>query len=505
MIAVRGIKRLDVNFDDAVKSIKFKYAKSDLTTQKREERRALADTDDFEFCKIYFPQIFNDDWNELHRKIKDAESGINTISGSRYFGKSAFTYISKIVKPLCIGGGGMIGLGLRNQDVAALRTKSIMRLIKKNEMLRHDYNVQIQQDLTGNYLVNNKSFVSFGFREGLRNYFDENFQRFDVMILDDLYNAQTISSDVDNEKILTFVESECTGQLNPDGVLIWLFNYISTQSPGYKYAERHPEKHFNLPALNEKGETNWPESRIWTTERLREKEKELTFDVWMGDWMNNPLVKGEEFDPDWIRSVNVNYQSILATLSFADPSFGTSPQACFKSLITMSYTSKKQYIIQDVYLRKESYEKFFAYAYNVSISFPKWKTLLFENDFSQWSMAQPYYKQWRDESKRHLSIQMFNTKDLKDGKHGTDKESRIRTLIFPFQVGELIFNQDVLLTKDYEKWFAQFLGFGKSKEKLDGLDATASGYILFPRYIVSGSFKALNTKLTKKESWLENR
>ena len=382
-----------------------------------------------------------------------------------------------------------------------------MRLIKKNEILKYDYDVKIQQDRIGDYLVNNKWFVGFGFREGIRNFFTEEFKRFDSIILDDLFNAQTIKSIPDNEKILTFVKSECTGQLNEDGLLIWLFNYISVISPGYIYAQKHPENHFNLPALNEKGETNWPGSKKWTTKKLLKKRDELSFDVWMGDWMNSPLQKGEEFEKDWLKGININTVKILASISVVDPAHGESPQACYKSIITMGYTDTKKYVIQDIYLRKENYFQFFNYLHNISMVTPAWKTTLFENDFAQWNMAKPYYDLWRRDTKRTIAIQKFDSKNLKTQNYGSDKESRIRNLILPFEVGEIVLDQDIMegKNKDYDLWFAQYLGFGKLKGKLDGLDATASAYILFPRYIARGSFKPLNTKFTKKESWLFNR
>lgn len=497
------INRLDRRFDELVNSIKFKHVKSEFTPELRSKRRALADSDDFEFCKIYFSQIFSDSWNKMHRSIRDVKKGIHTRSGSRFFGKTAFTYVAKIIKPLCLGGSGLIGLGMRTQPVAAGKSEGIIRLIKENELLKYDYDIKFQRDKIGDYLINNKSFITFGFREGLRNFFDYKFMRFDVIILDDLFNAQSVGGEVD-KKITTFVESECTGQLNDDGLLVWLFNYVSVESAGYKYAKEHPKNHFNLPALNEKRETNWPKSR-WTTAKLRKKEKELAYDVWMGDWMNDPLLRGEEFDLDWLKTINIKTVTVLATISFVDPSHGSSPQACYKSIITLSYTDSKKYIIEDIYIRKDPYSTFFDYAYHLSRIFPKWKVLMFENDFAQWNVANPYFKMWKENKKSSIAIQMFNSKDLSTDTYGADKESRIRNLILPISTGEIILSDAVTGSKDYLLWKSQYVGFGKAKGKLDGLDATASGYILFQRYFATGTFKQLKARGSGKDGWLTGR
>lgn len=507
MIAKTIINRLNLKLEDKLNSLEFEHNETEFTAAKKKERRALADKSDFDFCKIYFEQIFTDGWNGLHRKIEKAKTGVHTISGSRYFGKSAFTYVTKIVKPLAIGGGGMIGIGLRTQDLAASRSEALVRMLKRNKLLQYDYDINIQQDRSGDYIINHKQFVSFGYREGLRNYVDENFDRFEAIIIDDLFNRQTVNSEVDNEKILNFVESECTGQLNPGGLMIWLFNYITVKSPGYVYAEKHPDNHYNLPALDKNEKTNWKESSVWTTKELHKKRASLTFEVWMGDWMNSPLQKGEEFDIGWLRTINAGHKTILKTISFVDPAHGTSPQACYKSIITFSYTDQKEYVLQDIYLRKEDYNSFFNYASKLKSRFEHWQSLLFENDFAQWNVAKPYYAKWKLDNKASIAIQMFNSKDLSTEFYGADKESRIRNLILPFCTGEILINQDILGTKDYEIWLSQYIGFGKLKGKLDGLDATASAYILFPRYIATGSFKSLGKKKygTKNEGWLYGR
>ncbi len=128
-------KKQDEQFEHFLDSITVDVTDSELTPDKRDKRRKKADGDNFQFCKIYFPSIFEDEWNALHLHINKLEQGFYTVSGSRKFGKSAFAYITRIVKPIALGGLGLIGLGLRNQSDSEERSAAIVRLIKRNKLL----------------------------------------------------------------------------------------------------------------------------------------------------------------------------------------------------------------------------------------------------------------------------------------------------------------------------------------------------------------------------------
>lgn len=497
-------RQLDESFEHFLDVVTVETTDSELTPKLRTERRKQADKSDFDFCKIYFPNVFGDPWNELHTRIEQVKQGFFTFSGSRFFGKTAFSTITKIVKPICIGGTGLIGLALRNQEDAAERSAAIVRMIERNKKLMYDYAINIQQDRKGYYIINNKTLVALGMREGLRNILDEDFKRFETILCDDLFNRQTVDSQKDNEKVYNFVMSECIGQLEEYGMLIWLFNYITETSPGKRIAEEKPDHHFNLPALNDKDETNWIGS-TWTTEILHKKKLEMPFDVWMGDWMNEPISRGNIFNEEWIKLINLNLIKIKMSLSSVDPSHGQSPSACNKGIATLGYTNKDTVVLLDIYNRKEDYSIVFDYLNMLHVTMPNHKVILFENDFNQWGIAKPYYDNWKRKRKKSLPIVSFDTKILKTQYYGADKEGRIMNLVYPFQTGELMVNDTIVQSQDYKMFKSQYISFGKSKDKLDALDAMASAFIMLPRYFGSGSFKVLKDKWKKNNSWLNER
>ena len=498
----------DEQFEAFLKRARTKVKETDLTEEKRQERRSRCDIDEFEFCKEYFPEIFNEPWNYLHYHIRDLQYGEHGVSGCRFFGKTTYGIFAKLVKRICLGGVGLIGLALRNESDSRERTSLIVRKIKRNKKLCYDYSINFQQMLKGHYIINNKTFVSLGMREGLRNWFDENMERFELIICDDLFNRQTVNSEVDNNKVFAFVTSECSGQLKPGGLLLWFFNFITPNSAGSKYAKKFPDNHFNLPALNDKNETNWPGSR-WTTEALELKKKSILLEVWLGDWMNQPVLLGDILKPEWLRPINLNLINIIACIAAVDPSFGKSIEACLKGAVVMGRTDQGKDIILDVYGRKESFSMVFDWLKEARSSFPGFRAIFWEDDFAQWTIASPYYADWKKTTKDTLPIIPYSSKSLKTENYGSDKIGRIMNLVHPHQTGEILVNEAILNTDDYGTYVNQYISFGKATEKLDILDAEATAYIMLPGYIELGKIKSIKSrkiaKANQEDSWLHGR
>jgi len=494
------IKKQEDALNELLRTIDFEDTNPELNPESSKARRELADKDDLQFAKIYFPQIFNEPFNELHLHIASLKSGNYTVSGSRRFGKSTFTYITKVIKPICLGFGKIINISMRTKELALARSYFLVRLLKRNRMLMYDYKINIQRDKIGNYLINDTSFVANSVEVGLRTILDENFNRIGISINDDLYNKNSVRSQNDNEKVFDYITSEVYGQMENDGLSITLGNSISENCPIIMLKEDNPDNHFSLPALNEKGETNWPGHSVYTTPYLVTQSKTIPFDVWQGEYMDQPLVKGEIFNIEWLRFNRIAKDDIITSITVIDPSTGQSPSACDKGIVTLGLTRNGDCRVIDIYIRKEGYNSVFDYISRISVRSPGWKGLLFENDFNQFFVAKPYYDRWKSNSNKTIPIIHFSAKDLKSEFYASDKESRILNLVLPHQTGELTYNEDIKNTSDFKKFRAQYISFGKNKTKLDGLDALASAYILIQRYTNQGTFKSLADRVFKSRS-----
>ena len=478
--------RLDQDFEQLLDQVEFQAVETELTPEKRRARRKLADRDDREFCRIYFPGIFDSPFNPVHNHIAGLSQGVHPITAFRFAGKSAFAYVGKVIKRMCLGNGGLIRLGLRNQTKAEARAAALIRLIKRNRVLLYDYDVTIDQERAEWYIVNDTHLVPVSYRTGLRSVQDDDFKRFRLFVADDLYDRTSVTSEKDNERVVEFVADEVKGQMERDGLCLVFGNPITADAPIETLQKKFPENAYRLPALDDEGRSNWPER--YTEADWAEIKAGEDWEVWMGQYMLKPAVRGEVFQPEWIRVVNVNLIQILASVTAIDPSHGTSAAACYKGMMTVGATSSEEGVVLDAYVRKEGYDDVFGYVDALRSRFSDhWKALLFEEDFAQWTLAEKDYRDWSARTGKKLPIIPHLSKA-----EGA-KDTRILTLDHPHRRGKLRYSMDVTPdgeegTEDFKLFRTQLLAFGAGKEKLDGPDALATAWIMVFRYLNKGTF-----------------
>ncbi|MBC8377187.1 MAG: hypothetical protein H8E26_14175 [FCB group bacterium] len=476
---------------------------SDLTPDLKAKRRALADNDEFEFCKIYYPQIFDAPFNKLHRWVKDKNTGEWYLSGHRKCGKSAYIYIAKAIRHIVHAGGGVVNIGAETLGISREKTAKLFRLITNNKLIVFDYSPRVIQEEKGHYIINNVHIVATSVQTGLRSIDDDSFRRFKISIADDLYNSLNVGSEAHQAKVLNYVEAEVSGQMEPDGVSYVLANGITSDAPIVKLREKHPGHSFSFPARDSLGRTNWKGHHLYNKKYWDDLEANLPAHVWAGDYMDEPIEVGEIFDPEWIREIAINTIEIIGSLTVCDPSRGKSLHASFKALSTLGRGSDGKDYLLDMYMRKEGWPAVFDYIDELRRSMPKWIILLFENDFEQWDYAEPYYHDWMKKNVP-LPITAFKAASL-GGQFGSKKDERCLTLVHPHQTGRFLYADNVVKTKDFEHYKTGYLSYGSAHpKKLDGLDATASAYLKLNQYL---SLQTPGTafKSTKARKWPRRR
>jgi hypothetical protein len=493
----QAFNKLNDDFERFLSSLLEQTSESELTPEKRRDRRRQADASAFDFCRIYYSRIFDIPFNAVHLHIDALESGKYSVSGFPMSGKTAFTFVAKVIKPILDNIPGIINVTLRTQEAARQRTYQLYRLIVYNRLVMYDYEIDVLQEMKGYYIINKSTLLATSVETGLRNYVDDDFKRFRISVADDTYNRISAASENDNQKTTDFITGELYRQMEPDGLSIVLGNRINEDCPIVRLQEMYPQHHFSFPVRDQNGISNWPEKL--SAADIAEIEAATPLDVWLGEWMDTPQEVGDIFDPGWIHPVNINLLEIVATISAIDPSSGQSPAACYKGIATISITSKLEVILEDIYLRKEGYFQIFDYIDSLRSRLPRWKVLIFENDFNQWFLAEPYYRQWQEKRSKSIPLYLQVAKDLKTTFRASDKESRILNLVHPHQTGMFLYNELIMNTGDFKLYRSQYLSFGKhGQKKLDGLDACASAYINIFRYIETGGFKSLAQRVIEK-------
>lgn len=497
----------DAAFEQLLEDVAFSTGAGELTPEKKAARRELADADDLEFCRTYFPGIFDSPFNDVHRHIAGLVAGIHPVGAFRTAGKTAFAIVGKAIKHLALDRGGIVALGLRTQEKAEDRTDAMVRLIRRNELLRYDYGIDIVQDRRGHAIVGRTHLVAVSYKTGLRSIQDDDFKRIRLFIGDDLYDRTTVSSETDNTRVVEFVTDEVHGQMERDGLSLVFGNHITATCPIVKLQEEYSDTAYNLPALDAEGNSTWPER--YSTEYWAEFRATCTWDVWQSQYMLEPAVRGEIFQPEWIRPVNVNVVSVVASITATDPAHGSSPHSCFKGSATIGATSSDEAVVLDLRLNREPYADLFDWVVTQRSRHPHWKAWLFEDDFAQWAMAKADYRQWLARTKTPLPVIVHHAKD--EG----DKDTRILTLENPHRTGALRYSMELTTDgeagpEDFRLFRQQLLSFGASKKrtdkvKLDGPDALATAWLKVFAYVQTGQFKPLRKKQRGRPSWMRLR
>lgn len=498
----------DKRFEAFLDGVQFEIQTKDLTPEKRRARRAAADADDTAFAATYFPRVFTSGFSDLHRHLASLDVGKYSISGFPQAGKSGFAYLGKMVKHIALGRGGMAVVACRTQDISEARTSSLSRLILRNPTLCYDYGIEAEQDKTGYHIFKAEHgtthLVAGSVNVGLRSIVDDDFKRIRIGIGDDLFNKETVRSDADNKRVYEWITGELWRQMEDDGLCMVFGNSIADNAPIVQLRRNFPETHFSFPIVHADGTPTWPERfTAADVEAKRVGPPPIPFDVWNGEYLDSPAEKGDTFEPEWLRTLRPNPADVVASITVVDPSYGASPEACFKGAVTLCLLRNHHVVVTGLFVRRGDYGVLFDWLLGQQRTTPQHRAILFENDFSQWAFAQPYYMAWLEAKKTVLPIITFNSKDSATEFRAADKESRILNLVHPHQTGLFFYDTAIAApgNDDWEQYRKQFLAFGARKEKLDGLDAAASAYILIHRYVETTTFKPLAQRRMARPTW----
>ncbi len=505
-------KKLNARFEDRLTRFISSVTESDLTPEKRAERRDRCDANPMEFAKEYFGKLFELPFNAVHDWIADKKVGKFHAEASRYYGKSAFSYICIIIMPLVLGRDngirGIVNLNSLKLQIADFLAMGIVNSIKRNKKLLYDYEVRFDRDKTGYWIINGIPFLTGSYRTGLRSVHDEDMIRVTWQLNDDMYGFEEAASPDTCDKITNWIMDEAWGQLDQQVPVLsmTLGNAINERTPISQLAQKFPHNHFKLPACidpvtrearepEDGGISSWPEFR--TTEEWIEFKNNCDPAVWSGQYQCEPMVHGNILQKEWLRPVNINTMKIVATMALCDPARGESLHACYKAFGVGSLTDKDQLIIRDLWIRRDSLWSLFDYAYK-SKEVYGFNSFQWEDDFSQWLYAEREYRDWRSQTGKTLNIVPFLASDLATDNHSAQKFDRIMNTVLPFKRGEIMFEENVMKTRDYQELVKQYLAFKPDvakKVRLDGLDMLASLFILIFRYRQIGSFRAVKKRI----------
>jgi hypothetical protein len=485
---IEQLKKREQELDDRREQLKDLVL--DITETERARVIKKAGKDFWYFCKKVFPEYCSKPFSDLHREIKECSDEkkrlVHVFAGPPEHGK---TIIMRLYKIWCAlyGHRHYIIKITETMDLSLIDCESIKLEFENNPRLIFLYgNLRTAGHWeTGAFKVAPTKFNKYGtwfeaFAYGVpptgrvREWF-----RPDFCDIDDLESYRKSGNVEISRDKLEFINNDIIPRLSNDAPIIWFgnnarktmaMNIIIDMEPTER-KEKFPAFIIHLfPAWDrKKNRPLWHEAYKFDTE----EEMRLFFGVgmmtWLGNYMQCPVVpSGLEFKLANWRSYSKLPDDALGIM-MCDPAGGT--KTCFKAIgiLLFSVTTSKFYA-PDCFVRQCDWEPYFIGMYKLYNRYEKHIRFIgWEEDFhqSQFLLFRKLYPTVKD--KPPLPIRPITVKG------SGPKPERIRKLTVPYEVGDILFHEDFLKSKEGIEAQSHLTGF-PDYPYLDYADALGSAY-----------------------------
>ncbi len=464
----------------------------------RDKRIAMASKDFFSFAKAYFPEKhFEFPFNEHHRwliaQALRTDRSFSMIAAQRDFGKTRIFRAFKIWCA-CFGKKHFYGKVSDTIDLVEKDFKFVRLELSMNPKIVSDFGETIDPkwNSTHSFRVTRHKhnphgtlFAAYSTTVTARGELADT--RLDFLEFDDFEDFSTSVNPEISKRKLEIIERDFLPSLASQGSAIMLGNNARTtgifnllkEMPEAERKLSHPAVELTvIPAWQQKkiyrglkliaeGRPTWHERWQFKTEEEMRIALKVSHSVWQGEYQQNPAPpEGDRFK----RSDYRTYKDLppdVRGLIMCDPAYGT--KACFKAAAVLLFSAKtRRFYSPECFVRQCGWEEYFLgmYAlydrYRPYISFVGW-----ESNFHQAQFLDFQRLFASTASRPRLPIRCIAVEGAKDW--------RIEKLETPYSMGDILFSEDFLSSRDGTEAIAQLIGFG-SYPHVDFADALATAY-----------------------------
>ena len=459
----------------------------------RPKRLKKSEKDFFYFAKEYFPQWFEFEFCDVHHDMIDAaldgNRTIHVFAAPRDFGKTRLFRVFKIWCA-CFGKKSLYSKTSDTIDLVRKDFRYVREILKYNPKIVSDFGDIIDKNwdyldsfriIAHKYNPRGTTFVANSMTVTPRGELAET--RVDFIEFDDFEDFSTsINPDISRRKI-EIIERDFHLALAEKGNGIYLGNNARTTCLINVLAEmKEADRAANHPAFKLHIIDGWDEKKnraTWYQRYHAESEDELRSEMNLSLNVFNAEVRQKPSPPEGTRFLLKDWTTFKELpkdaqgIIFCDPAFGQTSD--FKAMVPLFYSfSTKKFLVPSCFVRRCGWEEYFLAMYEIynrfrsHISFIGW-----ENNF-----AQGQYLEFR---KIYISTRNKPELPIRRIQVEGDKFFRIETLETPYSLGNILFSEDFLSTKDGIEAQSQMIGYEGKKDathKVDFIDALASAYKL---------------------------
>ncbi len=469
------------------------------------KRLKNSEKDFFYFAKEYFPQWFDFDFCDEHRQLIEATSRndkkIRLFGAPRDFGKTRLFRVFKVWCG-CFGKKHHYSKASDTIDLVEKDFRHVRNIIKYNPKIVSDFGEIIDytwDSLHSFRIIKHKhnplgtTFVANSFTVTPRGELGET--RIDFEEFDDFEDYTTsINPDISKAKIDT-IERDFQPALTDKGCGVFLGNNARTtciinvlkEMPKVDQEANHPALEINIiDGWNEKkGRPTWYQRYKARTEDEFRASLAMSVSVFNAEVRQKPSPpEGTRFLlKDWRTYKNLP-KDIIGVM-FCDPAFGQ--KSDFKAIAPVFYSfSMRKFLVPEAFVRRCGWEEYFLAMYDFHERYRNQLLYIaWESNF-----AQAQYLEFR---KIYVSTQNKPDLPIRFIQVEGDKFFRIEQLETPFSIGNILFAEDFLSSRDGIEAQSQMIGYEGKKDanhRVDFPDALSSAYKLVWPIAMRGESKS---------------
>lgn len=461
----------------------------DITEEERERVINKSAKDFFYFAKKVFPEYCTYPFSDLHRDIhsfsNERERLVHCVYGPPESGKTSIMRVEKIWQALY----------KKHYIIKITETMALTLVDLESIRLEFEQNPRIRflyGDLktTGRWdqeafkiaptTFNKRGcwFEGFAFDKPPTGRLREEF-RPDLADIDDLENYKRSGNIKISREKLQFINNDVIPRMANDAPIIWFGNnarktmasniIVEMEEQQRKY--EYPAFRIHLyPAFNRRTKKAlWKERYDFDDEEKMRLSFGVGMMTWQGNYMQNPVVpEGTEFKRahwrEYKRLPDDAYGIIMC-----DPAGGK--KGAFKAAVLFLYSQQtRKFYVHRAFVRQCDWEEYFNWMYDTYHEFHnRIRYIGWEKDFHQDQFL--LFMQLYPSTKDKPPLPVFPLEVKGQGK----KDERIRTLAVPYETGQILYNEEFLLTPDGREGQTQVIGFPDYSFK-DFPDCEATAY-----------------------------
>ncbi|MBP8975098.1 MAG: hypothetical protein KBG83_00120 [Bacteroidetes bacterium] len=459
--------------------------------ENRPRRIYQAEKDFFYFATEYFPQWFEFSFCDAHREmIKAAMSNdriIHIFAAPRDFGKTRIFRVFKIWCA-CFGKKKLYSKSSDTIDLIRKDFRYVREILKYNPKIISDFGDIIDPNwdsldsfriVPHKYNPTGTTFVANSMTVTPRGELAET--RIDFEEFDDFEDFSTSINPEISQRKIEIIERDYHLGLSDNGCGIYLGNNARTtclinllkEIPEKTRKMQHPA--FELHIID-----GWDEKHArprWYQRYQAKSEDEFRKEMNLSVNVFNAEVRQKPAPPEGTRFLQKYWNTFkdvpkdATGIMFCDPAFGETSD--FKTFVILLFsTSMKKFLVPDCFVRRCGWEEYFLGMYD---AYERYRFHLYYIGWES-NFAQAQYLEFR---KIYISTKNKPDLPIRPIHVEGDKFFRIEQLETPYSLGNILFAENFLATRDGIEAQSQLIGYvGKkdSTHRVDFPDALASAY-----------------------------